>query len=355
LETSRPLKNFLITVLKVGISLAILAYLIVKATNDRAFAELSSQSKDWGVLAAAFAAFFGNILLCNIRWYYLVRALDLPFTLREAMRLGFLGYLFNLAPTGIVGGDLLKAVMLSRHLGGQRAKAMASVVADRVIGLYILFVVASVAIVITRFWRVDPQIYRIAVGTLALTAVATLAMAVLFIPGITGGRLTQSLANSSRAGQALERLITELRMYQTNLPTLVASGLMTVGVHAFFILGIYLTARGLYHHVVPLAMQCVVVPLSGATAVIPLPMGPFEVVLDFLYGRFGLPHQGLIVALGYRILSVLIAFVGVCYYLSSRQEVAAVMHEEETQEHEPLDVVPAAPHNLPWSDKGAGD
>ena len=63
-------------------------------------------------------------------------------------------------------------------------------------------------------------------------------------------------------------------------------------------------------------------------------MGPFEVVLDFLYGRFGLPHQGLIVALGYRIISVVIAFVGVCYYLGSRQEVAAVMHDEEAQEQD---------------------
>lgn len=340
------MKNFLITTLKIGISLAILAYLIVKATNDRAFAELSSQPKNWGMLGAAFAAFFGNIMLCNIRWYYLVRALDLPFTFREAMRLGFLGYLFNLAPTGIVGGDLLKAVMLSRHLGGQRAKAMASVVADRVIGLYVLFVVASVAILLTRFWRHDPQIYRIAMGTLVLTAVGSVAMAVLFIPGITGGRLTRALAGASRVGQAMERLITELRMYQTNVPTLIASGLMTVGVHLLFILGIYLTARGLYgYHVVRLAMQFVIVPLTSSTAVIPLPMGPFEVVLDFLYGRFGLPHQGLIVALGYRIISVLIAFVGVCYYLGSRQEVAAVMHEEEAQQQEPLDLLTVVPDN----------
>ncbi len=326
-ETSRPLKNFLITALKIGLSLAILGYLIAKAVNDRAFAEFSSQPKDWGLLAAAFTSFFASVMLCNIRWYYLVRALDLPFTFRDAMRLGFLGYLFNLAPTGIVGGDLLKAVMLSKHLGGHRAKAMASVVADRAIGLYVLFVVASVAILVTGFWRVDdPQIYRIAMGTLAVTAVGSVAMAVLFIPGATGGRLTRALAGASRLERALERLITALRMYQKDVPTLIGSVLMTVGVHVTFIFGIYLTARGLYdHRVAALAMQFVIVPLSGATAVIPLPMGPFEVVLDFLYGRFGLPHQGLIVALGYRMITVSIAFVGVCYYLGSRQEVDEVM------------------------------
>ena len=59
------------------------------------------------------------MLLTFIRWYYLVRALDLPFTLREALRLGFLGYLFNLMPMGIVGGDLLKAVMLGPAAPGR--------------------------------------------------------------------------------------------------------------------------------------------------------------------------------------------------------------------------------------------
>lgn len=333
-ETSRPLKNFLITALKIGLSLAILGYLISKAVNDRAFAEFNSQPKNWGLLAASFLSFFVSLMICNIRWYYLVRALDLPFTIREAVRLGFLGYLFNLAPTGIVGGDLLKAVMLSKHLGGHRTKAMASVIADRVIGLHVLFIVASVAILVTGFWRIgDPQIYHIAIGTLAVTAVGSVAMAVLFIPGATGGRLTRAMADASPLGRALERLISALRMYQKDLPTLIGSVLMTVGVHVTFIFGIYLTARGLYgHHVAPLAMQFVIVPLTGSTAVIPLPMGPFEVVLDFLYGRYGLlhpglivPHQGLIVALGYRMITVLIAFVGFCYYLGSRQEVADVI------------------------------
>ena len=41
------------------------------------------------------------------------------------------------------------------------------------------------------------------------------------------------------------------------------------------------------------------------------------------------PGQGLVVALGYRMIGILIAAVGVIYYLASRREVAAVMHEAE--------------------------
>jgi ActR/RegA family two-component response regulator len=41
--------------------------------------------------------------------------------------------------------------------------------------------------------------------------------------------------------------------------------------------------------------------------------------------------QGLVVALGYRIITVLVAAVGVCYYLASRQEVARVLHAAEQE------------------------
>ena len=82
-----------------------------------------------------------------------------------------------------------------------------------------------------------------------------------------------------------------------------------------------------------------IMPISASMGVIPLPLGPFEAVLEFFYmqmpgpdGVTVLAGQGLIVALCYRIITVLIAAVGICYYLASRQEVAEVMEEAQ---HEP--------------------
>ena len=67
----------------------------------------------------------------------------------DAFRLGFLGYLFNFVSLGSVGGDLFKAVFIAREQHGKRAEAVATVVIDRVIGLYVLFFVASVAALAT--------------------------------------------------------------------------------------------------------------------------------------------------------------------------------------------------------------
>ena len=116
---------------------------------------------------------------------------------------------------------------------------------------------------------------------------------------------------------------------------------MTVGVHSLFTLGVFLIASGLYDRVPSLGMHFVLSPLSAVTGVLPIPIGPFELVLDWLYlfvpvadGAMK-PGQGLVVALGYRIITVLIAAVGICYYLGSRQEVAEVLHEVEEEAGEP--------------------
>lgn len=318
--------------MKVGLSLAIVVYLIVQAKHDRAFAELAEQPKNWPLLAAATVICGLAIVLTHIRWCYLVRALDLPFPLREAFRLGFLGYLFNFAPTGIVGGDVLKSVMLGRHHRGNRAKVLASVAVDRVLGLYVLFVMAAVAILLTGFWRRDPQIQSICVVTLVLTVVSTLGLVALFIPGLTGGWLTHQLRRLGRIGHICEQLLMAVRIYKRRPRVLVLATLMSFAVQALLVVGTYFIALGLFEQVPSLDAQFVIIPLSSATGVVPLPFGPFELVLEFLYVRVGMPsHQGLIVALGYRLVTVLIAVVGVFYYFGSRREVAESVHDA----HEP--------------------
>ena len=81
------------------------------------------------------------------------------------------------------------------------------------------------------------------------------------------------------------------------------------------------------------------IPVSNVAGVLPLPAGPFEAVLDLLYtvvpvqGTPVTPGQGLVVALAYRIITLLIAAFGIPYYLGNRREMAEVMHEaEETEE-----------------------
>lgn len=335
------MKKLLITLLKVGISIAIIAYLVYDATQSKAhgnvFANLCNEPKQWGMLAAAWACCIVAVLLTFIRWWYLVIALDIPCRFRDAIRISFWGYLFNLAPLGIIGGDVIKAVMLGHEHQQHRAKALASVVADRVIGLYILFVVASTAILLTSFWNI-PGMWWICKTMFILTIAGTVGLAVVLGPDWAVGWAVRMIGRIPRVGHHLESLIDAVRMYNRKPVVLIVSSLMTVAVHLSFAVGCYLIACGLPGNHLSLANHLVVMPIGSAMGVIPLAAGPLEWAVDFFYAHVpvaGAPipgGQGLAVALTYRIITVLIAALGTFYYFRNRREMTEVIHEAEQEE-----------------------
>ena len=82
------------------------------AGNRSALADVMSRRPAAAPFAAALALYLGGVILAFLRWYLLVRAQDLPFRLRDAMRLGWIGMLFNIVIPGAVGGDVVKAVVV---------------------------------------------------------------------------------------------------------------------------------------------------------------------------------------------------------------------------------------------------
>ena len=285
-------------------------------------------------------------------------------SLGEAFRLGFLGYLFNLAPLGIVGGDLLKAILVARQCPHAEAKAVASVVVDRVVGLYVLFVVATAAILLTGFGQLpSPFVPLICRVVFAVTAAGTAAIALLVAMASSRGRWAAALARMPRIGPQIEHLAEAVRVYRRSPGVLALAAVMTFCVHTLAATGVYCIARGLSGDavpcsapwagppgelcesngmpgdVIPWSTHWVIVPISSATSVIPLAVGPFEYVLKSLYVIVA-PSQGLtiargegfIVALGYRLICVLIAAVGICYYLTGRRELSQAMREAQEEQ-----------------------
>ncbi|HEV3342194.1 MAG TPA: lysylphosphatidylglycerol synthase transmembrane domain-containing protein [Pirellulales bacterium] len=348
----RHLKKILFNLLKFGVSIGIVTWLVIGATRDQAFADLAQQPKNWAVLLLAAASGLGAVLLTFVRWYVLVRALDLPFTLKDAVRLGFLGYLFNFVSLGAVGGDLFKSVFIARELPGRRPEAVATVVLDRVVGLYMLFVMASVAILVTgQLHNSDETVKIISRGALIASAVGAVGILVLLIPGVTQGSFSAFLDRLPKVGPIFGKLLGAIRIYRSRLDMLLLSALISVGIHSLSTLSVYLVARGLPGEYPSLADHFVMVPLAFVTGVLPLPvngLGAFEFVVKMLYERVPVDvhvaeGHGFVVSLGYRAVTILIALIGVCYYLASRKEVATVMAEAE-REIDAEDEEPASPN-----------
>ncbi len=137
--------------------------------------------------------------------------------------------------------------MLGHEHPQHRAKALASVVVDRVVGLYLLFIVASSAILLTGFfWKYpSPDLQWICKLTFILTIVGTVGLAAVMGPEVVVGPVIRVCGRIPRVGHPLESLIHAVRMYRHLPVVMIVSSVMSVGVHCSFAIGYYLIACGL--------------------------------------------------------------------------------------------------------------
>jgi glycosyltransferase 2 family protein len=321
--------------LRWGIPFAIIAWLVVSAVQNDSFVRLRDAPKHWDLLGLAAILCFAAVLLTMVRWYFLVRALEIPFRLRDSIRLGFLGYLFNFVTPGSVGGDFFKAVFLAQGNRGRRAEAAVTVVVDRLIGLYALFLVSTAAILSSHMWQLDSKEIRvICQATFWCTGVGTALFVVASLPWVSRGPFARWLMRLPRVGPIVEQINRAKRMYNDRWPALVGAVLLSVVVQSLFSIAIWLIAHGLLSQAPSLAAHFVVVPLALSTGALPLApnaLGTFEFTLEFLYrqvpgGVAIAASDGFLVALGYRLMTVLIALIGVVIYLVDRREKSPILY-----------------------------
>ncbi|MEX2141868.1 MAG: lysylphosphatidylglycerol synthase transmembrane domain-containing protein [Pirellulales bacterium] len=318
---------------------AIVAYLVYDVQRQDSFDQIWSGEKNWTLLGVALLAFLAAQLLTIARWYWLVRALDLPFRWNDAVRLGFLGYLLTFVSLGAVGGDLLKAFFVAREQPRRRIEAFATVIVDRILGLYSLLLLAAVSIVVSGIWQSPPSA---AVGILCQTVFGTTAVAtiaILFLLSLGGNRaqgffgpLFDRLARIPKVGAVLKPLAGAVQVYRRDLPTVATS--IVVGLLSQFLLAacVWAIAGALLPNAPSIGEHVILVPLALLTTVLPLPgygLGAFEMAVEFLYRHVGSSAAGggLLVALGFRLVMVVTAMISAVIYATHRREVGDVLRE----------------------------
>lgn len=319
-------------VLKLLLIFGIFAFLFWKASQtadgqENAFQKLVSQQKQVELLVAAFFVQFFAVSMTICRWRWLARSLGLVLSIKEAFRLGFLGLMLNLAPMGIVGGDAVKAYVLAKQNPEARPQAVASVIVDRIIGLLVMFLLGSFFVLWTGFYSLDAIWARsISQIVFALTIIGYSCVGIVFLPFFAKGHVEQLIARIPVCGRVASKLTKSLLLYRERKICLLQSFLITFLVHLPFGVSLYLIANGLFTSVPTFVDHLMLYNIVNLTSMIPLAAGPFEFVLDEIYPLFPVDGEaihhgvGLIVALGYRIISICVAALGIVYYLTSKYE-----------------------------------
>ncbi len=284
-----------------------------------------------------------SLFLTFVRWYILVRAVELPFRLIDAFRLGFIGLFFNTFMPGSVGGDVIKAAVLAREQD-RRTIAVATVIMDRAIALWAL--IWFVALLGAGFWMsgmlvgqgAEPcrKIVLIAWIIVGLSALVWMALGML--PEWRARRFAGRLERLPKVGVAVAELWRAVWMYRCR-PRAVGSVLLLSWVgHVGFVFLFYWSARTLWQpdsgELIPtLAQHFLIVPIGlviQAAPFFPGGAGIGELGFGLLYQWLGCSEaSGVLGSLVQRVINWTLGLLGGLTYLRMRTALKSALRHEE--------------------------
>lgn len=335
LQMHRRAKRTILTIAKFAIPAAIILFLFQNIPPEK-WEKLSAQPKNYPLLATALVVALGSLSISFSRWCLLVRCQGIDLSLVEAFRLGSIGYLLSFVSAGSVGGDVFKAIFLVRRRPGKRIAAVASVLVDRACGLFGLVLLVAIIMLIApprSAAGAAADIESIRFWTSVLVAIGTAGLTVLVLGGRRVDRLLTKASDLPLIGPAVSKIGPPLRMFHEQPIALFTSILMSLGVHSGLTLSVYLIARGIYADPPTLAEHFVIVPIglfASALPITPAGLGIFEGAIDWLYNT--VPAEptlasGMLVALVFEIVKVIMAMIGTIFYWSANDEVRGSLEE----------------------------
>jgi glycosyltransferase 2 family protein len=334
-------RKILSTAVKLAISAGLIGYLIYHAAQDEQFKSLLAAEKNWPLLLCTLPICLFAVTVTILRWKLLIGALGLAFSVRETLRAGFLGYLANLLPFGLVAGDSLKAVMLIHRNPRRKTEAVASVLVDRVLGLFALLLLAAGASLLLPIDQLNrlaaaerDTIVRLSWFVQASAVIGSITLAVMLIPAVTQSRLWDLLEHTPLFGPILHKLVAAMRAYRRRVDLMLVAIGVSIVVHLSYVTAIWLMTLSIGiapEHRPSAGSIFVIVPPSMIAGA--LPIGFYEFTINVLMRAASPPeappNTGLLIALAYRLIQISIATIGIGYWLAGRSEVRELMHEAE--------------------------
>jgi uncharacterized protein (TIRG00374 family) len=268
-------------------------------------------------------------LLTFIRWYFLVRAQDLPFTLPSAVRLGLVGLYYNIFLPGAIGGDIIRAAGIARQQN-RRTVAVATVFLDRAIALWGL--IWFVALLGAVFWvmrllqgEFEAKLQKIVLSAAAIVGASLVACLFLrLLPERRAQRFAGRLSRIPRVGHSAAEAWRAFWMYRCRPGSVLVALLIALAGHVCFVLTYYFAALTLAEpDQIPTPVQhFLIVPIGMVISAIPgFPGGAGVAELGFseLYKWLGKsPAYGTLGSIVQRIATWTLGLVGYLIYLRMR-------------------------------------
>lgn len=316
-------RSFLTNILLMAVSIGLLGLVIT--FNRAQLREVLSRPIDFRRFLLAFVFLLAGLLATFTRWFSLAKALNLPVTWLDAVKLGFIGNLWNLVIPGAVGGDAIKAVYVCRGQARDRkTHAIASIVLDRILGLLGLFLLAALTGLVA--WnKTGDDVHRLIIlAGCAAMAVGT-GLVIVFTPALYRP-LNRLVAGRKKLVKILAELESMASSYRDRISVVFGALIGSMLIHALYVTSFYITGTALFPQLPTLGEHFIIVPLVLFTTAVPLPFGALGVSEGASLKLFELVGHpgGAIAMMGFRVVMYAGGAVSALVYLANMREVKSL-------------------------------
>ncbi len=144
----KQLRQIISILLKLGVAVAVLGYLLNKMGLDQLGHTLQATAREWPWLLAGLTLCLAGVLGCMARWKQILDAQDMTLGWIRVNTIFFIGLFFNSFMIGPTGGDLMKAYYTARETHHKKTEAVTTIFIDRVIGLLVMAMMVGAVILL---------------------------------------------------------------------------------------------------------------------------------------------------------------------------------------------------------------
>jgi len=296
-------KRHILVVLRILVA-GVALYLAFRGEDLGELSKVLLRLNIW-IFAAAIVLFLVAQVLFVIRWRLLLRILSIHISLGVGLKLHFLGWFYNNCLPSSVGGDLVRAWYITKHVeANKRASAALSVFFDRFIGLTGMLLMATACYwlisVEGRFTNEQNEVSQkvgifehIAEYRLILVTIAAVIVGIFcIILANKSGRALLTKAWRRLWGIAMKIFaegIAAVKLYGQRPVTIICTIGLTVLLQSISIAGFCLLGRDLGIEI-PIKYYFVFFPISWLIGTIPVSIGGLGIMegsLKLMFLRLG--------------------------------------------------------------------
>jgi uncharacterized protein (TIRG00374 family) len=275
-----------------------------------------------------------SYLITSRRWHMLLEALDIHMGQGRAFVLNMVGSFYNSFMPGSTGGDLIKAYYASKHTT-HKARAVMSVIIDRVVGLLALIILGGV--MAGMQWQIHTcrGVALVSAGLIALTVVG---LWVFYHPDLRRKSGLDWLLKKMPMQRHVHKAVEAMEMYGRKPGVVIAALVMTFPVHITTIVSATFAGKAFGLPLHPLYYWAIVpvITLVGAIPISPQGAGVMEAMAVELTHRQGVAvSQAFALVMAIRFCQIfwnLVAAIFVLrggYHAPTEQEAQTLDEDEE--------------------------